>query len=498
MSASNPSARTYGNYRRPRSYGVAFLGIVPSITLGVCVVIAMLLMLFVGLVAMIVWVVPVALVFAVLLRPDPLGETPLQRIAPRAAARHARRTRRNQYRSGPISHLPCGTFRLPGLLSPTILSEFEDVYQRPCALLTHPRAAHVTVVLESEPDGAALVDQAPIDQRVSNYGAWLASLAEHRDLLSAQVSIETAPDPGTRLRHELDQVLDPDAPPLARATIDELARVHAAGSDEVRARIALTFTMVDEGRRRSGQEMAVHIARHLGQITQQLASTGAGVARPVDSQRMCEIVHAAYNPHAAEILEHARTAGQPAELCWEDCGPVRAEAHPDYYLHDRALSITYAMSQAPRGEIRETVLQRLLSPHPDVDRKRVTLLYRILTPGEAARIVEADERNAIARVGSVKRPEHRALIERDAAAASAAEEARGASVLTFGMLVTLTVLDPANINKIRAAVLGLAPTARVSLRPMWGSQDSAFAAALPCGLFLPAHLRMPRSLQEIV
>ena len=39
---------------------------------------------------------------------------------------------------------------------------------------------------------------------------------------------------------------------------------------------------------------------------------GAGVATPVDAQRLCEIVHAAYNPHAAELLEEARAAGEPA------------------------------------------------------------------------------------------------------------------------------------------------------------------------------------------
>jgi hypothetical protein len=30
---------------------------------------------------------------------------------------------------------------------------------------------------------------------------------------------------------------------------------------------------------------------------------------------------------------------------------------------------------------------------------------------------------------------------------------------------------------------------------VWGSQDSAFAAALPVGLFLPAHLRVPESVR---
>ena len=45
----------------------------------------------------------------------------------------------------------------------------------------------------------------------------------------------------------------------------------------------------------------------------------------------------------------------------------------------------------------------------------------------------------------------------------------------------------------RSAIDNLAPTARVALRPVWGSQDSAFAAALPVGLFLPAHLKSARN-----
>jgi hypothetical protein len=52
------------------------------------------------------------------------------------------------------------------------------------------------------------------------------------------------------------------------------------------------------------------------------------------------------------------------------------------------------MSQAPRGEVRENVLARLIAPHGDIARKRVTLLYRVIDPGEAARIVERDLHNA--------------------------------------------------------------------------------------------------------
>ena len=42
----------------------------------------------------------------------------------------------------------------------------------------------------------------------------------------------------------------------------------------------------------------------------------------------------------------------------------------------------------------------------------------------------------------------------------------------------------------------LAPTARIALRPVYGSQDSAFAAGLPLGLVLRSHLRVPNELRD--
>ena len=61
----------------------------------------------------------------------------------------------------------------------------------------------LTVVLETEPDGAALVDQPQVDQWVAHYGQWIAALSQEPGLVACQVSVETAPDPGTRLRHAI-------------------------------------------------------------------------------------------------------------------------------------------------------------------------------------------------------------------------------------------------------------------------------------------------------
>lgn len=82
------------------------------------------------------------------------------------------------------------------------------------------------------------------------------------------------------------------------------------------------------------------------------------------------------------------------------------------------------------------------------------------------------------------------------AAATASEEASGAGLVQFGMLVTATVGDPGREADTRTAVDNLAATARLRLRPVYGSQDSAFAAALRLGLVLPKHIKIPAELRE--
>jgi hypothetical protein len=490
------SERTYGNWRRPRPPGLWHLGLISSVFLVIGLIVG------IGVIAL-VGLIPGLAVFAVMLpfflitmKPDAHGQTPLQRIGMRLGRRRARAGRSHLYRSGPLGQTPHGTYQLPGLLAASQLSEAHDAYDRPFAILTHPWAGHLTIVVESEPDGAALVDQPQVDQWVAHYGHWLAALSQEPGLLACQVSVETAPDPGTRLRHAIAERQDPNAPRLALDTLNEIVNTYPAGAADLKARIALTFDMNAGGQRKSTGEMARDLATRLGGLTQRLHATGAGVAIPVNAQRLCEIVHAAYNPRAAELLEEARASGQAAELRWDDVGPAAAEAREESYWHDGAVSVTWAMTQAPRGEVTSGVLHDLLDAHPSIDRKRVTLLYRPLDPGRAAVVVENDKANADFRVNAARRPSARARRDQRSAHAVADEEARGAGLTNFALLVTATVTDAQLLDHARQAVHQLALTARVRLRPVYGSQDSAFAAALPLGLVLPAHLKVPSELRE--
>ena len=378
------------------------------------------------------------------------------------------------------------------------LGEWQDSHGRPFALLHTPATRHFTVVLAAEPDGAALVDQEQIDNQVAEYGIWLANLGDEPGIEAATVTIETAPDTGTRLKAEVAGSLDPDAPPFAQAVLADVVATYPVGSATIRAYIAVTFTAVSRAtaKRRKPDEVAADLASRLPALTASLSATGAGAARPLSAQELCEVIRVAYDPAAQMLIDEARAAGDAAAISWPDVGPAAAEARWESYRHDSAVSSSWTMTAPPRGVVQSGILARLLAPHRDIARKRVTLLYRPIDPARAAALVEADLNAARFNSTATTKPTARSTLSARSAQATASEEATGAGLVNFGLIVTATTTDPALEPDARAAVDSLTAAARLRMRPAYGSQDTTFAAGLPLGLVLPRHLRLPTEVRE--
>lgn len=489
--------RTYGNWRRPLSPGLGNLGLVGTILVFAGVLVLIVFMTFRLLIPALIWTLTVGIVLLSLMVKNQHGQTGLQRVAARVGWRRTKRRGSHLYRSGPLGQARWGTFQLPGLLAPTTLTEAQDSYGRPFAILAMPQVQHYSVALECEPDGASLVNPQQIDSWVAQWGHWIASLSHEMGVVAAAVTVETAPDTGARLRRAVTGRMVDEAPALATQMLNQAMLTYPQGSAAVRAWVTLTFNgRTQSGKKRQPDDMTRDLASRLPGLTQTLGATGAGSARPVTAQDLCEIVRVAYDPAAASIIDEAHSQGQVPDLDWSDVGPTATEATWDTYRHDGAWSRTWAMTSAPRGEVFSSVLTRLLAPHGDIDRKRVTIVYRPLDSARAARTVEADKRNADFRVGNSKKPSARALAEQKATDATRAEEARGAGLVDFGMLVTATVLERDRLPDARVAIENLAATARILLRPAHGSQDSAFAAALPLGLVLREHSTVPTVVKD--
>lgn len=488
--------RTYGNFRKPRTSGLR------GLSLGAT------LLLFAGLIAVVlatlvsVWAaLALASVLVVVLAPlalrDRHGRTLMQRGAVRLAWRRTTSSGGHQYRSGPLGLTDYGTCQLPGLAAESTLTEARDGYGRPFAVITIPATGHHTVVISCDADGAALVDEQQVDIWVAHWGQWLSALGAEPGLVAASVTVETAPDSGVRLQQEIAANAVIGAPDLARSMLREVLAAYPAGSAQIATRIALTYSgAAREGTpRRSVEDMALHIGTRLPGLTAGLSMTGAGTAAPMTATELAEAVRVAYDPTVASLVEEARGSGGTG-LTWEQAGPMAAQESWDHYRHDGVFSVTWAMTEAPQGEVFSNVLTALVQPNRDIARKRVTLLYRPHTRAEGARVVQQDYKNALFTAQQSQVGQARDDAELTAARRTTEEQAQGHGVIRFGLLITATVNSADELATAAATVDNLAPAARIAVRPVYGSQAAAFAAALPLGLVLPLHTALPQTVRD--
>lgn len=496
MANASDAPRTYGNWRKPKSVGIGQLGIIGTGALLLLCLVVVLAQQLAGLLAALGIAALGSLVLLGMILKDKHDLSAIQRIGIRLGYQQAARARSRLYRSGPLGRGTWGTNQLPGLLAATKLIEAKDSYDRPFAIVSWPRLGHYAIVISCEPDGAGQVDQDQVDNWVAHWGHWLASLGHEDGVVGASVTVETAPDTGYRLESEVRHNTAADAPAVARQMLAEVVDTYPRGAAHVKAWISITFSAQSRtGRRATADEMALELATRLPNLTAGLASTGAGHVRPTTAQELCEVIRIAYDPAAPSVIDEAKAMGQRIELHWSEVGPAAHQAFWDKYRHDGAWSVTWAMTIAPRGEVLDRVLQPLLAPHRAIARKRVTILYKVMDPGIAARIVEADMKSSDFRTYSSSRPAARQQADQAAAERTRQEEARGAGLIDFGMLVTATVTDSEALIDAVAAVERLSSQSRMRLRAVYGSQDSAFAAALPLGIVPESHLLVPSTVR---
>ena len=480
---------TYGNLRPPRRPGVLGMGMAASVLVGVASVIVVINLMAFGLIAAAVAFLVAVVVLTPMIAHGPDGHSGYQRLLGRVVFGSAAKAGRNVYLAGATGQTPDGRTRLPGLLAQSEVVEAVDAY----GVIVTPGVDHYSVTMQSEASGNDLVDQSVTDSAVAHWGGWIAQLGQEPDVLAAAVTIETAPDPGTRLVRMVKRHTQESAPEFSSATLDEITTRYPAASSTTTTRIALTFSSRPrQGEdRRSQQDMLAYLGRRLPGFRAGLRSTGAGTTvRMMSAADLTDAVRVCYDPSVAQLVEEQRAQGGTG-LAWSEAGPAFAHDLPEHYAHDGAFSIVWQMRDAPPGVFYDHSLKSLLAPHPDIARKRVTLIYRPQSAESARRMVERDVRDARTQATARTRPQaHDATMLR-AAEKAAQEEAQGAGLVRFGIIVTATVTDEAALPRAASTISMLTAPTKLRLRLARYTQAASFAAGLPLGLVLPAHLALP-------
>jgi hypothetical protein len=90
----------------------------------------------------------------------------------------------------------------------------------------------------------------------------------------------------------------------------------------------------------------------------------------------------------------------------------------------------------------------------------------------------------------------RAASEVRAAEQAAAEEASGAGLVEFSLLLTVTVDSAADLDDASVAVRNLLGASRIAMRPADRMQAAAFTCSLPVGILPWEQTLIPHELQE--
>lgn len=472
--------RTYGGWRRPVSYGFLNLTLGQSLWALTGVGIVFIL----GLNRGITWAAGGAILLAawgwVITTKDKHQVNLIDRAEEKIVFGLNKAKGNTVFRGGALAPTKKASQRLvlPGILSGCKVSEYVDSWNRSFALVEHPNNT-AAVVIRLTPAGSNLVDQETVDIQVAYWGQWIGDLSNESGITGASITIESLPDPDGRLNREVTSRRAANCPQVAGEVIEGVLD-ESTGSNQVRVWVTLTFNLAALGGRKNKEIAGREIASRLPGLTQGLVAAGGGATHLVTVNELARLVRSAYDPDSEELFDQALAAGQTINLDWPQSGPVFAQADFSSYRHDGAVSRVWTMTCPPRGAVQSAVLSRLLEPNRDVQRKRVTILYQPMDAAKAPSVVERDLNHARANAAGA-RPSARSINELAAASEVASEEASGAGLVDFAMIITATT-TPDHLEDTSVTVNALSAASRLLIRPAYGAQDSGFALGLPLGL----------------
>ncbi|MFF0097690.1 SCO6880 family protein [Micromonospora sp. NPDC005257] len=488
MSSDQAQVRTYGGWRRARGMGLFGLGPMQTFTV-LAAITALIVSGSLGLRALAVTAGPCALLVALLvLRWDgvPLSAGIAQRV------RWLVGTSRGytSYRSG-VMVAGEHAWQLPGVLAPTTLLTVADESGGGYAVVYNRRLGTMTVTLRCAATSTWLADPDASATWVANWGGWLANLGYLPIVDHVAVTVDTAPDPGSRLADHVSRRIVPHGPASARRVLQRLVEVSPAAAADVETRVSVTFKPGSSPSKPKNLDEALdEISRTLPGLQDSLGSCGLTVLDRASADIISGVVRTAFDPAArGDVARLAATPGLDLGrwVDWDTAGPVMAEEHLDRYVHDSGTSVSWAWHEAPRQHVHADVLARLLAPGPYP--KRVSLLYRPFPAGEAARIVESEVNAAAFRAAyhrAQKRDESaRDHADRERALQTAREEATGSGVGLMSLFVTTTVVGAEDLGRAVADVESRADVTKIRLRRLRASQAVGFATTLPCGVCPP-------------
>lgn len=505
---STADGRTYGNIgtpRRARTLGLSMASI--AVVLGGVIVAFAMMLLFRVPVTFAAIALGIAVLVAFIMEGGRRqGRSRPERIVASTAFRRAERRGATTYVAGPTSNLPDGGFRAPGLLASTEMLEGKDHFGRPFAFLWDPQKRTGTVFFSTAGSGSGLRDQEAIDYLVSGWAGYLSEASRTLSLEQVAATIQTTYDPGERLPRAVEagrSFADRESvSTFASGAVDDIVGETNTGVDRIDPRVAVTFTAAgskeDGIDPRSSAQLLSEVSIHVPTLLERLELAGGGAVALPTAQDVIDATYVAYNPETALAVEQARLSGAGTGLGWHDVGPSYAKAERSHYEHASGFSQSFQVWQAPAGIFRENSLAAIMSPDEISEQKRVTILYRPLSPAMSEQRSKQATSDAEYEINQKGRRSSRAQqLVFDRARTTEAEVAGGAALVRFSIVITVTVNDRNLMRRVPSTVKNACSTGiQLNVRSADGNEDAAFAIGLGLGIVPAKHATFSPALRE--
>ena len=491
-----PRIRTYGNISDTKITGIMGLSLAATAVAGVGAVGALLVLWF----SQQLWLTGLLLALTVpgtwlLHSKDRNARSKAEKMVAKRMFRKAQKKSQTRYLAGPSSQVPDGSFRAPGLLAATEMMESRTSFGEPFAMLWSPRTQTGAVFMGTSSAGLGLRDQERVDQMVDAWSAFQRDAGSVASLVQVAVTTQSTADPGERLRDAVEvahaeagatEETSPFAHQVIRDVVDELS----SWTPRLDQWITLTFSAREstDGSlpARSAEELLEEVGGILPGFCDLASVSGGSAVSMLQAHDVIDPTHVAFNPDAAADVERARLTAAGTGLSWEDVGPTWAQVrdNPMCYAHSGAVSKSWQMFRPPAGTFRESGLNALLEPDDRFLQKRVTVFYRPGDPETSASEVNARIINA---EFAANQKDRRATASDQLAVAkarqAAKEQALGAAMVRFSILVTVTVAGVAELAKAEGAIRQKASQGiQLRLRGCDYNDDAAFAMGLGLGI----------------
>lgn len=385
-----------------------------------------------------------------------------------------------QYHSGPESRVAGGHRRLPGLLASTELVEGVDANGYVFGVIVNPVDKTATVKLTGQLTGDVLRSEDEDLAASAEWGRCEEQWAHNTNLLLVVSRESTRPATGQLARREVDTIVSPDAPTLARQIQYQRAELLHAGGQDREFEIAFTLAV---------SMSHANDYSFLDQLRYEIlplysgALPWAGIeARPMTGDEIVASARQAVCPASEQDFEQLAVEGAAHELPWVDAGPTTAYAGTKEYFHDGVWSRVWEMVDAPPSTFQNKHLAPLLAHHERLVRKTVCLVYRPFPPGEAHSLVEAEHIDAMVGVNDGKTLKSvKAEMRLETTKESRKALAKGSGYGRRSMYVMSTRLPGDDPEAIEKDFESLASQINVRTRPMDRMQDAAFSMCLGVG-----------------